>query len=201
VGFVSLRHNRGVPMARAKYASIDKVASIVRTALAGGATVDIDGLGSFRKIGRSYRFQASGLPRVFVAYVHEDANKADRIFQALLRAGFDPWMDRAKLLPGQNWARAIRNAMETSEFIVCCFSRSSLHKRGGFQAEIRYALEFATRLPLDDIYLLPVRLDSSPLPPHVADETQYVDLFPDWEAGIRRLTQAIRLQLKRPRAA
>ena len=45
------------------------------------------------------------------------------------------------MLPGQNWARAIRNAMETSDFVVCCFSQNSIHKRGGFQAEIRYALD------------------------------------------------------------
>jgi hypothetical protein len=188
-------------MARGRFASIDKVASVVREALSRGSTVEIDGLGSFRKIGRRYRFQPRQLPRVFVAYVHEDANQAGRIFDALLSAGFDPWMDERKLLPGQNWARAIQNALETADFAVCCFSRNSIRKRSGFQAEIRYALECARRLPLDDIFLLPVRLDECPVPLDVAREMQYVDLFPDWDAGVERVVEAIRQQLRRPRAA
>jgi hypothetical protein len=188
-------------MARGKLTSIEKVASIVRDALAKGATVEIDGLGSFRKIGRGYRFQPPLMPRVFVAYAREDAREAGRIFDALLAAGFDPWMDERKLLPGQNWARAIRNALETADFVVCCFSQNSIHKRGGFQAEIRYAIESARRLPLDEIFLLPVRLDECPVPVDVASATQYVDLFPNWGSGIDRLVESIRQQLKRPLAA
>ena len=188
-------------MARDSYPSIEKVAGIVRDALGRGATVDIDGLGSFCKIGKRYRFQASDRPRVFVAYAHEDATQAARIFDTLLAAGFDPWMDERKLLPGQNWARAIRNALETSNFVVCCFSRNSIYKRGGFQAEIRYALEAARRLPLDEVYLLPVRFDSCPVPADVAREMQYVDLFPDWKGGMNRVIEAIRRQIRRPQAA
>jgi len=188
-------------MARGKYASLQKVASIVRVALGRGATVEIDGLGSFRKTGKGYRFQAVEAPRVFVAYAKEDAEKAGRIFDRLLQAGFNPWMDERKLLPGQNWARAIRNAIETADFVVGCFSHNSIHKRGGFQAEMRYALESARRLPLDEIYLLPVRLDECPVPAGVSGETQYVDLFPDWELGMNRLVEAIRHQLRRPSAA
>ncbi len=188
-------------MASGRFASIDKVATVVREALSRGATVEIDGLGSFRKIGRRYRFQPLDLPRVFVAYVHEDATHAGRIFDALVSAGFNPWMDERKLLAGQNWARAIRNALETSDFAVCCFSHNSIRKRSGFQAEIRHAIECARRLPLDEIFLLPVRLDKCPVPTDVAREMQYVDLFPDWDAGIARVVEAIRQQVHRPRAA
>ena len=183
-------------MARDNYSSIEKVARVVRDALGRGAMVEIDGLGSFCKTGRGYRFRPWNLPRVFVAYVKEDEEGAGRIFDALVAAGFDPWMDRRKLLPGQNWARAIRNAMETSDFAVGCFSHSAIRKRGGFQAEIRYALECARRLPLDEAFLLPVRLDECPVPLDVAREMQYVDLFPDWDAGIRRLVEAIRSQTR-----
>ena len=188
-------------MDRGDDASIENVANAVREALSRGATVDIDGLGSFRRIGSGYRFQASDLPRIFIAYVNEDSDLAGGIFEALRQAGFDPWLDKQKLLPGQNWGRAIRNALETSDFVVCCFSQNSLHKRGGFQAEMRYALESAQRLPLDEVFLLPVRLEECPVPVEVAREMQYVDLFPDWDFGINRLVEAIRHQLKRPRAA
>jgi len=188
-------------MSRSNFPSIDKVANIVRDALSRGATVEIDGLGSFRKIGRRYRFQPRDLPRVFVAYVREDAAQAGRVFDALHSAGLDPWMDERKLLPGQNWARAIQNALETSDFVICCFSRNSIRKRSAFQAEIRYALEAARRLPLDEIFLLPVRLDECPVPMDVAREMQYVDLFTDWDFGMGRVVEAIWKQKRRLRAA
>lgn len=188
-------------MARTESTSLENISNIVLEALGRGATVDIDGLGSFRKNGNGYRFHPHDLPRIFIAYAHEDTAGATRIYRSLSRAGFDPWMDRFKLLPGQNADRAIQNAMETSDFAVCCFSQNSIYKRGGFQAEVRYALECARRLPLHEIFLLPVRLDACRVPLEVAHETQYVDLFQDWEAGIGRLVEAIRHQLKQPRAA
>ena len=182
--------------------AVGSMVAVVRDALARGATVEIDGLGSFCKNGNGYQFHSNHLPRVFVAYAHEDAAAAGRIFAALEAAGFEPWMDERKLLPGQNWGRAIRNALETSDFVVCCFSQNSTQKRGGFQSEVRYALDAARRLPLDELFLLPVRLDESIVPVDVAREMQYVDLFPDWNAGMRRLAAAIRHQQRRhPRAA
>jgi hypothetical protein len=184
-----------------RYSSIDKVSRVVCEALSRGAAVEIDGLGSFRKMGKGYRFEASGMPRIFVAYVEEDSVKACRIFEELQGAGFDPWLDKRKLLPGQNWARAIRNALETSDFVLCCFSHNSLHKRGGFQAEIRYALESAKRLPLDQLFLLPVRLEECPVPVEIARHMQYVDLFPSWDPGIGRLVAAIRQQMRQRKAA
>jgi TIR domain len=188
-------------MARSKYASIEQVARVLREALGKGATVEIDGLGSFRKTGKGYQFHSANLTRVFVAYASEDVEAADRIFKALAKAGFDPWMDGRKLLPGQNWGRAILNALETSDFVVCCFSQDSIHKRGGFQAEVRFALESARRMPLDEVFLVPVRLEECRVPAEVAREMQYVDLFPDWETGISRVVEAIRKQVRRPRAA
>jgi len=35
---------------------------------------------------------------------------------------------------------------------------------GGFQAEIRYALDCARRIPLDEIFVVPVRLDACRVP-------------------------------------
>ena len=188
-------------MDRVKYASRQKVAAVVKKALTRGAAVEIDGLGLFRKTGKGYSFQPANLPRIFVSYVHEDIRHAERIYEALLDAGFEPWLDRFKLLPGQNWARAMRNALETSDFAICCFSQNSFHKRGGFQSEMRYALECANRLPLEDVFLIPVRLDECTVPVEVARQMHYVDMFPDWENGMERVIEAIHHQLRRLRAA
>lgn len=173
------------------------VAKILREALEQGSSVRLDGIGTFRAgPGDAFRFVKTRAPTVFIGYVREDAAEAARLFDDLARHGFEPWMDCRKLLPGQNWPRAIENAIEVSDFVITCFSRRAGSKRGGFQAELRFALECARRVPLDSVYLIPVRLDDCRVPPQIARHVQYIDMFPDWEAGGRRLLKALR----KPRA-
>lgn len=171
------------------------VASLVREALERGSSVHLEGLGIFCAASGSrsgYRFVRQTAPKIFIAYVREDAARASRLFDELAREGFDPWMDRHKLLPGQNWPRAIENAIEVSDFVIICFSQQAIKKRGGFQAELRFALECARRTPLDAVYLVPVRLDQCRVPSQVARHIQYVDMFPNWDAGRRRLLRVLR---------
>jgi hypothetical protein len=163
--------------------------------------VEIDGLGTFYPdAARGFRFEAHPQPKIFIAYVTEDAAAAERLYDGLAGAGFSPWMDARKLLPGQNWPRAIELAIESSDFFVACFSTNSVRKRGGFQAEIRYALDCARRLPLDEIFLVPVRLDICRVPRSIQREWQYVDLFPDWPSGLDRLVSMIRQEVRRKAA-
>jgi hypothetical protein len=166
------------------------LAQVVIHGVAAGKVVEIDGLGVFYPdAARGYRFEPAGLPQVFVAYAREDVKVVERLCEALETAGFSPWTDIRKLLPGQNWPRAIESAIETSAFFVACFSGNSVHKTGGFQAEVRFALDCARRVPLDEIFIVPVRLDNCRVPRSIQREFQYIDLFPDWERGIRRLTK------------
>jgi TIR domain len=175
------------------YAS--RVAGIVLRALAAGKAVEIDGLGIFFPDQRhGFRFEPRP-PQVFLAYVREDLDTVQRLYDALTQAGFSPWLDVRKLLPGQNWPRAIECAIEGSQFFVACFSEHSADKWGGFQAEIRYALDCARRMPLDEIFVIPVRLNNCRVPRSIVRELQYVDLFPDWECGLTRLLSVLRSRM------
>jgi len=96
-----------------------QLAQIVIRGLAAGNAVEIDGLGVFHPDPeRGCRFEPSTVPRVFLAYAKEDARRAERLYDTLETAGFMPWMDTRKLLPGQNWPRAIESAIENSDFFV-----------------------------------------------------------------------------------
>jgi hypothetical protein len=173
--------------------SAEHLAQVVIGGLAAGQSVEIDGLGVFYPDpARGFRFEPRTLARVFVAYVREDLAVAEKLYGDLALAGFSPWMDLVKLLPGQNWPRAIEAAIESSGFFIACFSENSANKRGGFQAEIRYALDCARRIPLDEIFIIPVRLDDCRVPRSIQRELHYIDLFPDWPRGIRRLTGILR---------
>ncbi len=170
-----------------------RLARIVIRGLAAGQPVEIDGLGVFHPDAvLGCRFEARFRPRVFIAYAKEDREVAERLYRELTAAGFDPWMDSVKLLPGQNWPRAIEAAIETSDFFIACFSENSARKRGGFQAEIRYALDCARRMPLDDIFIVPIRLNPCRIPRAIQREIQYIDFFPNWSEGVRRLIDLVR---------
>jgi hypothetical protein len=101
-------------------------------------------------------------------------------------------MDKDKLLPGQNWPRAIRRAIEISDVFVACFSVRASRKRGPFQSELRWALHCAQRMPLDEAFVVPVRFEACAVPRQIQERVQYVDLVPDWDAGIKKVVRAVR---------
>lgn len=167
------------------------VLEIVRKSLEAGQSVEIEGLGRFHASANGYRFEAETRPTVFVAYAVEDLAVVRRLADALSAAGCSPWLDKDRLMPGQNWTRAIERAISDADAFVACFSERSVWKTGQFQSELRHALECALRRPLDDVFFLPARLERCTVPEEIA-RMQYVDLFPDWERGIRRLVRSIR---------
>jgi hypothetical protein len=172
-----------------------RIARVLRRALERGATLEIDGLGKFVPGGKSgVRFVGQTKPRVFIAYVQEDLSLIRKLCRAFEQHGFRPWLDKKMLLPGQNWPRAIETAIQTSDFFVACFSRRAILKRGSFHSELRFALDCAAQVPLDEIFLIPLRLDDCLVPRRIARQVQYLDLFPEWDAGLKRVIAVIRAQ-------
>ncbi len=175
-----------------------RLARIVSQCLAEGASVQIDGLGTFAPGGPDgVRFLAQTRPRVFLAYVEEDLDAVRRLASALAEKRFDPWLDKTKLLPGQNWPRAIESAIHTSDFFIGCFSSRSVVKKGMFQGELRFALECARQMPLDEIFFIPVRLDACPVPISISRHIQYIDLFPDRDRAIRRIAAVMSAEVRK----
>lgn len=174
----------------------EDLSDFILKALVVSGRMEVEGLGTFTRTpdGR-ITFRRGAVPRVFIAYALEDAAFAERLFNELRERGFSPWMDRKKLLPGQNWSRRIEDAICGADFFIGCFSRTSVRKRGGFQKELRCALSCAGAVPLDDVFLIPVRLDDCRLPLRIQRETHYVDLFPNWEAGVSRIVEMMQRQL------
>jgi hypothetical protein len=171
---------------------MSKIFEIVRKSLEAGQAVEIEGLGRFHSTPQGYRFDPETQPTVFVAYASEDLEMARRLAEALRAADCTPWLDKDRLMPGQNWTQSIERAIEDADAFVACFSTRSVSKRGQFQSELRHALECAEKRPLDDVFLLPVRLEHCVVPQRIAARVQYVDLFPDWERGVKRLVRSIR---------
>jgi hypothetical protein len=177
-----------------------ELADLICRSLEVSPSLELEGLGTFRRdASGNISFEDGDAPRVFIAYALEDRAVAEQLYSDLEERGFSPWLDTRKLLPGQNWPLRIREAIEGADFFIGCFSKVSATKRGGFQSELRLALECASRVPLDDMFLIPVRLNPCRVPTRITRETQYVDLYPDWRAGVDRLAGTMRRHWTRQR--
>ena len=128
--------------------------------------------------------------RVFLLYARSDQEAVHHLYGRLVREGVDVWMDREKLLAGQDWAYEIRRAIYRSDLVVACLSKQ-FNKQGGFRhEELRISLEKAKSLPTGEVFLIPARLERCDLPEPVR-RWQCVDLF---EAdGYERLLRALQL--------
>ncbi len=102
---------------------------------------------------------------VFLCHASQDKPVVRELYQRLLAEGWiDPWLDKEKLLPGQDWRTEIELAVESSDLVILCLSNNSVNKEGFVQKELRYAREVALEKPDNTIFLIPLRLSECEVP-------------------------------------
>jgi TIR domain-containing protein len=135
---------------------------------------------------------------VFLSYAHgADSDAAERLFIVLSAIqGIEPWMDKHSLPPGMQWRPAIRKAIREAEYFVALISRRSSVGRGVRHSELDQALEILAEWPPDHIYLIPARLDDCQMPRDDLSELTWIDLFPDWDSGVKKLCATLTSNLQ-----
>lgn len=121
--------------------------------------------------------------QIFISYARDDHEKAHAIYTLLSHAGYSPWIDTEKLLPGQDWRHEISAAMETSHFIIACFSKNSVTKEGFVQKELKVALEILDEKPFSTIYIIPIRFDDC-IVPNKFKKLHWFDMFSNNSAAM-----------------
>ena len=61
-----------------------------------------------------------------ISYAREDFDVALRLYNELKNVGLTAWLDKYKMLPGQNWGYEIQDALEHSRYIIPLFSSTSV---------------------------------------------------------------------------
>lgn len=102
--------------------------------------------------------------KVFISYAKEDNETAEKLFDFLTLYRYDPWLDKKKLLPGQDWNTEIKLALKKADFIVLLLSKTSIAKRGFVQREFKLALEYCEEKLETDIYIIPCKIDDCEVP-------------------------------------
>jgi AAA+ ATPase superfamily predicted ATPase len=126
--------------------------------------------------------------KVFLSYSHADSVAVRSLYQRLVRDGVDAWIDKEKLLPGQDWEYEIRRAVESADVVLVCLSKD-FNQRGFRQREIRIVLDAAQEKPEGEIFIIPVRLEES-IPPDFLDRYHWVDIYKN--DGYESLLHALR---------
>jgi hypothetical protein len=141
------------------------------------------------------------LAHVFISYVSGDKIEIDRLCNALRKAGLEIWLDREQIKPGHRWKQAIREAIKDGAFFIACFSREYAKREKSYMnEELTFAIDELRQRPTNRAWFIPVLLSEGTVPnrPIGGGETlqdiQWVDLYVDWEAGMRKLISVINPQ-------
>ena len=133
------------------------------------------------------------MAQIFLSYAREDETQVRGVYRRLIDAGFEVWMDKIDLLPGQRWQQEIPRAIRRADFILIFFSRNSVAKRGYVQREFRLALDTLEEMPPDAIHTIPIRLDDCEIPEQF-HHLQWSDMSEEGEFD--RIVRALRFGLE-----
>ena len=129
--------------------------------------------------------------KVFLCHASGDKPPVRDLYKRLSMEGVDAWLDKEKLLPGQDWQVEIPRAVRDADVVVVCLSNKSITKEGYVQKELKFALDIAEEKPEGTIFLIPARLEDC-LVPERLNRWQWVDLYE--ENGFVQLLRSLRLR-------
>ncbi len=99
-------------------------------------------------------------PKVFLSYARQDFDAAKKIEQVLRENQHSVWRDQQSVYAGQNWPKAIGDAIDTKDALVLLWSK---HAKSSHFVEFEWSTAIALRRPI-----LPCLLDETPLPPSLS---------------------------------
>lgn len=131
--------------------------------------------------------------KVFLCHAHSDKDAVKALYTRLTNDGVDAWLDKEKLLPGQDWELEIKKAVREADVVVVCLSKQ-FNQAGFRQKEVRLALDTAMEQPEGEIFIIPARLEECDNLESLR-KWHWVDLFED--NGYQMLMRALRARADR----
>jgi hypothetical protein len=129
----------------------------------------------------------------FICYAKEDRQTAERLHNDLTSLGASPWLDVINLIGGERWETSIRRAVRECSHFIALLSTNSVSKKGYVQKELKEALDVVDKYPPDKVFIVPVRLDECTPTHEKLMKFHWVDVFPDYSLGLKRLAVSLSL--------
>ena len=118
---------------------------------------------------------------------------SESVYDYLKLSGYEPWLDKKKILPGQNWEDEIISALKKTDFVILLLSKTSVEKRGFLQREVKLALKYCEEKLDTDIFIIPCKIDDCVVPEKL-EKYQWIKLTNPSSFG--QITEALNLQRK-----
>ena len=128
--------------------------------------------------------------KVFLCHADVDSKSVRALYDRLIADGVDAFLDKEKILPGQEWDYEIRKAVREADAVLVCLS-NKFNQAGYRQKEVRLALKEADLKPQGEIFIIPVRLEECENLDSLRD-WNWVNLFED--DGYDKLMRALKVQ-------
>ena len=90
-------------------------------------------------LGHEQRAEACSAMKVFVSYAHTDEAIARRVADILHQAGLEVWEATREIMPGDNWAAKVDQALQESQAMVVLLTPHTM-RSNWVRSEIEYAL-------------------------------------------------------------
>ncbi len=126
--------------------------------------------------------------RAFLCHSSNDKPQVRKLYRKLSGDSIDVWFDEEDLIPGQDWEYEISKAIDNSDAIIICLSKTSATKEGFVQKEIRFALDKAEEKPEGTIFIIPVLLEECEVPQRLS-KRHWAKLYE--EKGYKLLLKAL----------
>ena len=139
------------------------------------------------------------MQHVFISYVRENKQAVDKLHQELESHGIKVWRDLQNLNPGGRWKREIRKAIREGTFFIACFSKEYHDRNESYMnEELTIAIERLRQLHIDRVWFISVKLNDCEVPDidigrgETLEDLTYVDLYEDWNVGIKSILKVIK---------
>lgn len=80
--------------------------------------------------------------KVFISHTHSDQGLAHKVAAILEQAGLEVWDATREILPGDNWAQEVSNALQESQAMVVLLTPDSVRSEWA-RWEMRWDIEYA----------------------------------------------------------
>jgi|GEM_PF-771588 len=126
--------------------------------------------------------------KVFLSYSRNDKSVAQKIASTLGAKDILVWLDTQELQLGDSLVSKVKEGISASDYIIVLLSENSV-KSSWVAHELGHNLiDWENR----DITLLPIRVDNCEVPAALASY-QFIDFREDFESGVKKLADVIRL--------
>ena len=128
--------------------------------------------------------------KIFISHSHQDEEFVRRLADDLRKVGFQVWLDKDLIAPGEQWSEKINEALENSDVVLIIISRNT--SKSGFQtSEIAFAIFSQQKHPSKRI--IPVLIDKDAELPFFLRDIQYCDLSSKekYESNFKSLVRAL----------